>query len=70
MNKFIWVRDREKKQHYVNIDSIVRVTKVPPHGHYITFSYIMLSDKTTIDLSNDEYDTYEEVIEKINQVQA
>lgn len=70
MNKFIWVRDREKKEHYVNIDSIIRVTKVPAYGHYGIFSYIRLSDKTTIDLANDTYDTYENVIEKIQQAQS
>lgn len=70
MNKFIWVRDREKKQHYINIDNIVRVTKVTSENKPNHFSYIKLVDNTYLDLSNDEYDTYEDVIEKINQVQA
>ena len=75
MNKFIWVRDRDKREHYINIDHIVRVTKVESkqvgYGNYV---YLVMNDiregSKSIDLSKDEFDTYEDVIAKIQQALA
>lgn len=73
MNKFIWVRDREKRKHYLNVEHIIRVTKVPPKSPYSEYSYIVVNEgldvQKTLDLSKDEYDTFEDVIEKIRQTQ-
>lgn len=69
MSKFIWVRDREKREHFINVDHIVRVTKVPASGSYSTFAYIVMNEGTdsqkTIDLSSETYDSVEDVINKI-----
>lgn len=71
MSKFIWVRDRDKREHFINVDHIVRVTKVPASGSYSFFAYIVMNEGTdsqkTIDLSKDQFDTFEEVIEKVAQ---
>jgi len=65
MTKFIWVRDANKFEHYVNVDHIIRVTKMPAHGKYSASAYIILRDEKEIRLSSDEYDTVDEVITKI-----
>lgn len=71
MSRFIWVKDNEKKQHYINIEHIVRVTKVPPTPGaqlYGDYAYILLNEGNstkTLTLSKDPFDTYEEVISKI-----
>ena len=70
MNKFIWVRDRNKIEHYINVDHIIRVTKVPAHGAYSPSAYIVLAKEGEITLSQDEFDTYENVIAKIQQALA
>jgi len=75
MNKFIWVRDREKREHYINIDHIVRVTKVESKRvGYGNYAYLVMNDiregSKSIDLSKDEFDTYEDVIAKIQQALA
>ena len=74
MSKFIWVRDREKREHFINVDHIVRVTKVPAGGSYSTFGYIVMNEGTdsqkTIDLSSETYDSFEDVINKIQIVLA
>jgi len=75
MNKFIWVRDREKREHYINIDHIVRVTKVESKQvGYGNYAYLVMNDiregSKSIDLSKDEFDTYEDVIAKIQQALA
>lgn len=60
MIKFIWVRDLYKVQHYINVNHITRVTKSPPT--------IIINDGSPsrqIYLSEDEYDTFEEVVSKI-----
>ena len=71
MSKFIWIRDRDKREHFVNTDHIVRVTKVPAYGTYNAYGYVVLhegsSPPKTIDLSTDQFDTFEEVIEKVAQ---
>ena len=64
MSKFIWVRDRDKVEHYINIDHIIRVAKHHSHGVYSAAAYLVLTDKT-LHLSEDDFDTYEEVISKI-----
>jgi hypothetical protein len=65
MTKFIWVRDREKREHYINVDHIINVTKIPAHGVYSAGSYLVLIKEREIALSQDEFDTYEDVIAKI-----
>ena len=65
MTKFIWVRDANKFEHYVNVDHIIRVTKMPAHGQFSASAYIILRDEKEIRLSSDEYDTADEVITKI-----
>lgn len=69
MSKFIWVRDLDKIEHYINVDHIIRLTKIPAHGTYSAATFIILNEgiNTTknIRLSQDEFDTYEEVIAKI-----
>ncbi len=68
MTKFIWVRDRDKIEHYINVDHIVKVTKVPAHGVHGVSSYLVLIKEGEIGLSQDEFDTYEDVISKIQAV--
>lgn len=65
MTKFIWVRDRDKIDHYLNVNHIIRVTKVPAHGSFSEAAYIMLRDGKEIGLSTDKFDTADEVIAKI-----
>lgn len=75
MNKFIWVRDCDNVQHYINTDHIIRVTKVPSRarvgggGPLSEYSYMLIGDKT-ISLHADKYDTFEDVVEKIQQAQS
>ena len=64
MNKFIWVRDRDKVEHYINVDHIVRVTSIHAHGVYTASAYLVLKD-TTLYLSQEDFDTYQDVISKI-----
>lgn len=65
MSKFIWVRDRDRREHYLNVDHIMRVSKIPATGQFLAHSYIMLRDGKDISLSLDTFDTYEDVIAKI-----
>ena len=71
MSKFIWVRDRDKRQHFLNVDYIIRVTKVEAQGSYSAYAYLMIAEKDgsgknkSIELSKEEYDTFEEVVAKI-----
>jgi len=65
MSKFIWVRDRDKREHYLNVDHIIRVSKAPDSGQFFAYSYIFLRDGKDISLSLDEFDTYEDIIAKI-----
>ena len=71
MTRFIWVRDNDKREHYINVRHIVRVTKVQPNAMLKSagYAYIVLNDGSpngkTINLFNDEYDTVEDVIAKI-----
>ena len=71
MSKFIWIRDRDKREHFVNVDHIVRVTKVPGSSTYSQYGYVVLNEghstQKTIDLPKDQFDTFEEVIEKVAQ---
>ena len=64
MTKFIWVRDRDKVEHYINVDHIIRVTNIHAHGVYSAAAYLVL-DGITLYLSQDEFDTYQDVISKI-----
>jgi hypothetical protein len=64
MTKFIWVRDRDKIEHYINVDHIVRVTKIAAHGVYSASAYLV-SKEGTLYLSQDDFDTAEDVIAKI-----
>ena len=70
MNKFIWVRDHDKVERYINVDHIITVTKVPAHGAYSASAYIVLVKEGEITLSQDDFDTYEDVITKIQQALA
>lgn len=65
MSKFIWVRDREKIEHYINVDHIIDVKKIPAHGKFSASAYIILAKEGEIGLSQDEFDTYEDVISKL-----
>jgi predicted GNAT superfamily acetyltransferase len=69
MTKFIWVRDEDKNEHYINVDRIIRATKVPARGTYSARSFVVVDDggqsAKYIHLAEDTYDTYEEVIAKI-----
>jgi hypothetical protein len=66
MSNFIWVRDINKTQHYVNVNHIIRVTKV------LKEHYLLLIDGIILHLSNDPavgYDTYDEIIAKIRHTE-
>ena len=65
MTRFIWVRDRDKIDHYVNVDHIIKVTKIPAQAVYSAAAYIQLRDAKQISLSDDKFDTAEDVIAKI-----
>lgn len=71
MSKFIWVRDRKKREHFLNIDHITRVTKVEAQGSYSAYAYLMIAGKDgsgknkSIELSSEEFDTFEDVVFKI-----
>jgi hypothetical protein len=71
MTKFIWVRDIDKREHYININHIARVTKVPESTILKSeaYAYMVVNDGTPggkeIRLFNDTYDTVEDVISKI-----
>lgn len=72
MSKFIWVRDRDKTQHYINVDHIVRLCKSRSALSGSDFSYLVLAESNGtkyINLSDDEkiYDTFDEVVKKIDQ---
>lgn len=68
MTRFIWVKDRDGSEHYLNVASIARVTKVPAKrdGHYGGYSYIRTNSGEDYSLINEKgYDTYEDIISKI-----
>jgi len=65
MTRFIWVRDYDKRDHYINVDHIIEVTKVAARGQFSASAYIVLRDGKEISLSTDTYDTADEVIYKI-----
>jgi hypothetical protein len=65
MTRFIWVKDADLRDHYLNVKHIIRVTQVPAHGSYSALSTLILSDGKEIRLSLDKYDTAEDVIAKI-----
>lgn len=70
MTRFIWIRDSDKVQHYVNVNHIVRVTRVPSHGSFSEHAYVVLIDDKHIALSKEQYDTYKDVIDKIGVAMA
>jgi hypothetical protein len=70
MNKFIWVRDRDKIERYINVDHIIAVTQRPRSRRQRASAYIVLVKEGEIILSQDEFDTYEDVIAKIQQALA
>jgi hypothetical protein len=69
MTRFIWVRDADLQDHYINVKHIICVTQVPAHGINPALSTIILSNENpignSIRLSLDKYDTAEDVIAKI-----
>ena len=74
MTRFIWVRDCEKKDHFINVKHIARVTKSPAQGAISEYAYIIINDGTVggkyIGLSKDTFDTAEDVISKIQVAMA
>lgn len=70
MTRFIWIRDRDKIDHYVNVDHIIRVTKIPAHGQFSAMAYVILRDKKEIRLSDDKFDTADDIITKIQAASA
>lgn len=70
MTRFIWVRDRDKVDHYVNVDHIIRVTKIPVRGQFSAASFLTLIKDGEISLSQDTYDTADDVIAKIQVASA
>jgi len=68
MTRFIWIKDIDNVDHYVNVNHIIRVTKVPSHGSFSAAGYIILCDRKEIQLSNKQghlYDMADDVISKI-----
>lgn len=71
MSKFIWVRDNDRREHFINVDHIIRVTKVPASRFLKSESYAYLtvndggSEKKEIKLCEDMADTFQDVVEKI-----
>lgn len=66
MTRFILVRDRDEIDHYINVDHIVRVTTRPAKGLFSATSYLTLTaNQGQISLSQDKYDTADDVIAKI-----
>ena len=70
MTRFIWVRDIDKVDHYINVRHIARVTKVPAQGSYAARSIILMNHGREISLSTETYDTADEVIAKIQMAMA
>ncbi len=70
MTRFIWVRDMNKVDHYINVRHIERVTKVPAQGSYADSGYIIMNKGKEISLSTETYDTADEVIAKIQMAMA
>jgi len=70
MTRFIWVRDINKVDHYINVRHIERVTKVPAHGRYTDSGYIIMNKGKEISLSTETFDTADDVIAKIQMAMA
>ena len=70
MTRFIWVRDADLQDHYLNVKHIIRVTQVPARSPHPALSTIILSNGNPIRLSFDKYDTAEDVIAKIQVAMA
>lgn len=74
MTRFIWVRDINKVDHYINVNHIARVTKVPAGNHISAHSFLIVNDGTVggkaITLSENNYDTADDVITKIQVASA
>lgn len=68
MTRFVWVKDEDKREHYLNVNHIIRVTKVAAHGQFSAYQYIILRDGKEIRLLTGQghyYDTADDVIAKI-----
>lgn len=73
MTRFIWVKDLDKRDHYLNVNHIVRVTKVPAYMHTRECAYLILRDGKELALSSEQghtYDTADDVITKIQVAMA
>ena len=66
MTRFIWVKDSAGAEHYINVNHIIRVTK----RHADSAHYLTLITDGEIGLSQDTYDTVEDVITKIQMAMA
>jgi hypothetical protein len=62
MTRFIWVRDRDYIEHYINVNHIVRVTN----------AHIILNEgaENTMAIWLSSIDTFEDVIAKIQVAMA
>ena len=74
MSRFIWIKDRDGREHYVNVKHIIRVTKVPAGSGTLKspgYAYVVTDERAEFTLSNDKgYDTYEDIIAKIQAAMA
>jgi hypothetical protein len=70
MTRFIWIRDIDKVEHYVNVNHIVRVVRVPSYANFSEYAYVVLIDDKHISLSKENFDTYKDVINKIGVAMA
>lgn len=74
MTRFIWVRDIDKNDNYINVNHIVRVTKIPARASYPVRTYLVLNEDGQsakyMHLADDAFDTYEDVIAKIQVASA
>jgi hypothetical protein len=72
MTRFIWVKDRDGAEHYINVYHIIRVTKLSTRerGEYFETAHLVVRDKHDILLSTDKYDTADDVIAKIQVAMA
>ena len=73
MTRFIWVKDGNKTDHYLNVNHIVQVTKVAASFNFSAYAFIILCDGKEIRLSTEQghmYDTVDDVVAKIQVAMA
>lgn len=72
MSKFIWVKDRDGREHYINTSQIVRVTNVPKTRSNLSiggYAYIRVAGGEDFTLVTNEsgYDTFADIVAKIQE---